>query len=292
MMISPKKYNIEYFLFILPAFSLFTLFFIIPFFSGIYYSLTSWNGISPKKPFVGLRNYSMLLGDRAFWASFRNTLVFTIAHVAIVNITALVMAFVLVKNIPLRKLFRCFFFLPNVFSLIIVGQIWSFLLGPVSYELGNLTNFSPLKIGWLSDPNIAIFSVVLASVWQAAGWYMLLFVAGLEAIPRDLYEAATIDGAGETNQFFSITIPLLVSTLVICLFLSTINSLRVFDIVYSMTGGGPGRATETAILNIYDTTFNSFFYGYGTAKAVFLLVVIILISFMQIFFLQKREVKF
>jgi raffinose/stachyose/melibiose transport system permease protein len=121
---------------------------------------------------------------------------------------------------------------------------------------------------------------------------MLLFIAGLEAIPRDLYEAAAIDGAGWFSRFFRITIPLLISTLIVCLFLSTINALRVFDIVYSMTGGGPGRATETALLNIYDTTFNSFFYGYGTAKAMLLLGAIILISFLQITFLKKREVKY
>ncbi|MDR2111409.1 MAG: sugar ABC transporter permease [Spirochaetaceae bacterium] len=291
-MIRRRKYDLEYFLFILPAFSLFTLFFIIPFFSGICYSFTSWNGISPNKTFVGLKNYAMLLADGFFWAAFKNTLVFSIIHVTLVNAAALILAMVLVRAIPLKKSLRVCFFLPNVLNLIIVGQIWRFMLGQVSYELGELTNTAFLKIGWLSDPNIALFSVVFASVWQAAGWYMMLFIAGLETIPRELYEAAAIDGAGWFSRFFRITMPLLISTLIVCLFLSTINALRIFDIVYSMTGGGPGRATETAILNIYDTTFNSFFYGYGTAKAVLLLGAIILISFLQIMFLKKREVKY
>jgi raffinose/stachyose/melibiose transport system permease protein len=287
-----RKYDLEYFFFVLPAFSLFTLFFIIPFFSGIHYSFTSWNGISPNKTFIGLKNYAMLLGDSSFWAAFKNTLAFSVIHVTAVNAAALILAVVLVKAIPLKKFLRSCFFLPNVLTLIIVGQIWRFMLGQVTYELGDLTNIVFLKIGWLSNPDIALFSIVLASIWQAAGWYMLLFIAGLESIPRELYDAATIDGAGRYSQFFRITIPLLVSTLVVCLFLSTINALRIFDIVYSMTGGGPGRATETVILNIYDTTFNSFFYGYGTAKAMLLLVVIISISFLQIVFLKKHEVKY
>ncbi|ADK79205.1 carbohydrate ABC transporter permease [Sediminispirochaeta smaragdinae] len=284
-------YSADYFLFILPAFSLFFLFFLIPVFNGVRYSFFEWNGISATKTFVGLENFRNILNDKIFFEAFKNTLKFTVVHVLTVNLLALFLAVLLTKpSVVGRNFFRGIFFLPNVLSLIVVGQIWKFFLGQASFELGKKIGVAVFQIGWLSDPQVALYSTIIASVWQATGWYMLIYIAGITAIPRELYEAATIDGGRQVFVFRHITLPLLIPSLTICIFLSTINSLRVFDIVYAMTGGGPGHATETALLNIYNTTFNSFKYGYGTAKAIVLLIVIIVVSFTQIILLKRKEV--
>ncbi|MCH3918048.1 MAG: sugar ABC transporter permease [Spirochaetia bacterium] len=284
-------YSIDYFLFIFPALLFFTVFFLIPVFNGICYSFVRWNGLSQTKVFVGIDNYKRIFSDEIFLSSFGNTIKFTIYHVIAINILSLFLALLLTRQVLHgRFFFRGVFFLPNVLSLIVVGQIWKFILGQASFELGKKTGLWLFSIGWLSNPKVALYSTIIASIWQAAGWYMMIYIAGILAIPSSLFEAATLDGAGSGYVFRHITFPLIIPSLTICLFLSTINSLRVFDIVYAMTGGGPGHATETALLNIYNTTFNSLQYGYGTAKAIILLGIIVIVSFGQLILLKRKEV--
>ncbi len=287
------KYDFEYFVFIFPAFFLFLIFFIIPFFSGIYYSLTSWNGISKHPRFVGIENYMKIFAsDSVFWDSFANTLIFTAGHVILVNVFSFILALILTKEIRFKKGLRVVFFLPNVLSMVIIGQIWSFIFGQASSELGRFFGIGFLNSGWLTNPDIALYSVILASLWQAMGWYMLIYVAGLEAVPQEVIEASVIDGAGGFRRYISVIIPLVIPSVTICLFLTLTNSLRVFDIVYAMTQGGPGYATTTVILDIYNTSFNSFLYGYGTAKSVLFLFFILGFSLIQVYALKKREVQY
>lgn len=288
-----RRHDLAYFAFILPAFALFLLFFIVPFATGIGYSLTNWNGIARNPVFVGLDNYVRLFTrDRVFWNAFRTTLLYTAGHVVLVNVSAFLLAVILTWPILFKRSLRVVFFLPNVLSLVVVGQIWAFLMGQASRDLFEATGLGLFAIGWISNPNIAIWSVVLASTWQAAGWFMLIYVAGLESIPRELMEAARVDGAGGVRIYVRVVIPLLVPAITIGLFLTLINALRVFDIVYAMTQGGPGFATQTVILNIYDTTFNSSLYGYGTAKSMVLVVVIAVVAFFQVCLLKRREVSY
>lgn len=288
-----RRYNAQYVLFVGPAMAAFASFFVVPFFAGIRFSLTSWNGISGTADFVGIANYVRLFTrDRLFWASFRNTLLYTAGHVALVNVAAFFLAVILTQPIAFRRQLRVLFFTPNFLSLVVVGQIWRFLMGQASQDLFELTGLSFFATGWISNPDIAIWSVVLASAWQAVGWFALIYIAGLESVPREVIEAARVDGAGRTRLYRSVIVPMIVPSITISLFLTLINSLRVFDIVYAMTQGGPGNATQTAILNIYDTTFGSSMYGYGTAKSMVMVVVIGVIAFAQVALLKSREVEY
>lgn len=288
-----SQYNAEYMFFIFPAFLLFCIFFIVPFFSGFYYSLTDWNGIAVNPTFVGLKNYIRIFEkDKPFWSAFLTTLKYAAGHVFFVNLLAFVLAVILTKPIIFNKTLRVFFFLPNVLSLVIVGQIWSFLFGEASGELGRITGISFFSIGWLSNPDIAIYSVIIASIWQSAGWFMLIYISGLEAIPMEIIEASKMDGVKGLKTYTTVILPLIVPSITVSLFLTLINSLRVFDIVYAMTQGGPGYATQTVILNIYYTTFNSSLYGYGTAKSMILVLAIFTVSFFQVYFLKKKEVSY
>jgi raffinose/stachyose/melibiose transport system permease protein len=288
-----RGYDLEYFAFILPAFILFAVFFIAPFLSGFYYSLTNWNGIDKAPQFVGLRNFRRLFTeDTMFWKSFLNTMLYTAGHVILANVLAFFLALVLTRGRRIDKPLRVAFFLPNVLSMVIVGAIWSFILGQASHELAADTGLGFLGLPWLGDGRYALPSVVFVSLWQAVGWYMLIYVAGLESIPSEIKEAAVIDGASPFGLIRHVTIPLILPSITICSFLSLVNSLRVFDLVYSMTQGGPGHETESIIMNIYTTSFRSFLYGYGTAKSLVLLVVILLFSFAQVYFLKRREVEY
>ncbi len=288
-----RRYNGEYFLFIAPAFLLFAVLFVVPFFSGFYYSITNWNGIDRVAQVVGLRNFQKIFTiDDVFWKSFQNTLIYTAGHVVLVNILSFFLALILTRKLLFQKPLRIIFFLPNVLSMVIVGAIWSFLLGQASHELAAKTGIALLGISWLGDPKFALLSVILVSLWQSIGWYMLIYVAGVESVPPALIEAAHIDGASPGQRLRRIILPLTVPSITICVFLTIVNSMRMFDLVYSMTQGGPGHETESVIFNIYNTSFHSFLYGYGTAKSLVLLVFILVFSFAQVYVLKRREVTY
>ncbi len=288
-----RKYNGEYFAFILPAFLLFAVLFIAPFFSAFYYSLTNWNGIDKVPSLVGFRNFRKIFTvDDVFWKSFFNTLIYAAGHVVLANVLSFFLALILTKKVLFQRPLRTIFFLPNVLSMVIVGAIWSFLLGQASHELATKTGIRLLGISWLGDPHIALTSVILVSLWQSVGWYMLIYVAGLESVPPTLIEAAHIDGASPGQRLVRIIVPLTIPSITICVFLTIVNSLRMFDLVYAMTQGGPGHETESIILNIYNTSFRSFLYGYGTAKSLVLLLFILAFSFAQVYVLKRREVTY
>lgn len=278
--------------FVAPAIALIFTFVAIPFMMCIYYSFRKWNGIGKTSTFVGLKNYIQLFtNDSIFKGAFIYSVLYTICVVLLVNILALLIALLLESNIKGKGFFRTSFYIPNIISLIIIGFIWKFIFGRVFDSLYTATNISVFGLSWLGDRNMAVISSILVSVWQGLGFYMLIYIAGLQSVPKSIMEAATIDGAGSIRKFFSVVLPMIVPSIAVCTFYSMSNSLKMFELIFSLTGGGPGTATTPIALDIYNTAFNNNSFGYGSAKSVMLFLLVALITVWQVTMLKRREVE-
>ena len=164
-------------------------------------------------------------------------------------------------------------------------------LGPLAKELAGTTGIEFLGANWLTDPNLALFSVVFATLWGSLGWYMLIYVAGFESIPLEYSESAQIEGCNALKEFLYIKLPLILPSVTVCVFLTLTNGLKVFDMLWSMTKGGPGKLTESVIMNIYNTSFSTFLYGYGVAKSLIVVVLIAIVGILQVFLTKRKEVE-
>jgi multiple sugar transport system permease protein/raffinose/stachyose/melibiose transport system permease protein len=280
--------------FILPAFVFYTAFVIVPTFSSSYYSLTSWDGISSEIRFIGLENFREIWESSRVHNALYNTLFLAVVLVLLENIVALGLA-VLVDQVRwLRNLFRSIFYLPVLMSGVVMGFIWVILL---SYNFGvvnqllDLLGLSHWKRDWLGDPDFAMLSIIVATVWKSAGYYMVIYLAGLQGISQELLEAASIDGAGRWQRFRHVTFPLLAGAMTVCIILSMINALKIFDQIAVMTDGGPGFETETLTYIIYKVAFGELRQGFGTALGIVLFLIILIISIIQIKVLRRREVE-
>jgi ABC-type sugar transport system permease subunit len=275
-----------------PSILMFSLFVIMPAVMSIYFSLTSWDGLSPHMQFIGLRNYMDLIHDERFWNAFRNTIFLAVALAILENIVALTLALILDKVLKARTLFRSIFYLPNLLSGIVTGYIWVALMN-YSFGIFNvvLNHLKIASINWLGNPGIALWSIIFVMVWKGAGYYMIIYIAGLNSIPSDILEAADIDGVSPIRKFFSITVPMLAGSFTINLTLSLINGLKVFDQIVAMTSGGPGFATETLTYQIYTVAFSEGKQGYGTAIALILFLLTMVFSLVETKLIRRFEVE-
>ncbi len=277
-------------LFLLPNLLIFVLFIIIPAARGLRMSLTDW-GIFTGSRWVGLKNFQRLLNDRVFWITVQNTLVYSAATVALLTVVALGLAMLLHKN-DLRgeRAYRSAFYIPSLLSMVTVGIAWRFILGD---EMG-VVNFVLRQlggngVGWLVDGRLAMLSVIIVSLWAQAGYYMVIMISGLQAIPRELYEAANIDGASRVGTFWHITLPLLKSTLLVVMVLSTIGAFKAYELITVMTGGGPGYATKLIVQQVYQVAFMEDRMGYAAAMSVALMVIIGLFTLVQFRLTGKEQ---
>ncbi|OXS52665.1 ABC transporter permease [Cohnella sp. CIP 111063] len=280
--------------FILPAFALYSVFVIWPTLSSINLSFTSWDGINPDIRYIGFENFKEMWNSPRVHNALINTIYLAIALVLLENIVALALAVLVDKVRWFRNLFRSIFYFPVLMSGIIMGFIWMIILNynfGVVNQLLDAIGLGNLKTDWLGNPDFALLSIILSTVWKAAGYYMIIYLAGLQGIPQELMEAASIDGAGRWKQFRHITFPLLAGATTVCVMLSMIGSLKMFDQIAVMTNGGPGFATETLTYIIYRVAFGEGRQGFGTALALVLFILILLISLVQIKVLRKREVQ-
>ncbi|MEG0764647.1 MAG: sugar ABC transporter permease [Pseudoflavonifractor sp.] len=273
--------------------TIFLLFFIVPFVDGIIMSFTNSNGFTDVFDFVGLQNYiDLFTKDTRFRNSFGVTMVFTVLNVVIGNVLALLLAFVIESGIKGKNFFRTMFFLPYVFALVIIGFAWKFIFTQFIPQLGQMLGLTALVQDYLGNPDLAIFSVIAMQIWYQLGYYMVIYIAGMQSIDRSLLEAAAIDGASTFKKYTKVVIPLLYPSISICLFTGIASSLKVFDAVLSLTGGGPGYATEVVSLNIYfEALGDAQRYGYGMAKSIVLAILIFAVTFIQRRFFEKREVE-
>lgn len=274
-----KKELLESILYTIPAIVLVCVVFYIPFVMGGYYSLTKWNGIAKEPVFIGFKNYMTLFeGSSGFLSSMVFTAKYTVLFMLMANVLALAVAVALTKKIPGVGIFRSMFFIPYIMSMTIVGFIWKFIFSQGFAVLYEKTSLEFLNWSWLGNGRLAFYSVVFVGVWQALGFYIVLYIAGLQAVPTDVLEAATIDGAGGVNKFFRVTLPLLKPSIITCVFMSLTNSLKVFDIILALTKGGPGEATYSVTMDIYREAFQKNNYGLGSAKAIVFFVIVLIIT--------------
>ncbi|MGG4145237.1 sugar ABC transporter permease [Paenibacillus algorifonticola] len=289
-----KKWGgkLEFTLFSLPVLICIAVAFYIPFAMTIRYSLTKWNGISKHPKFIGLDNFKQIfLNDANFTSSAWFTIKYAVLYIVLVNVLAIGLAVLLDMKLRTTSWLRAAFFIPYILSLVIVGFIWKFIFMQGFESLGESTGWGIFDLSWLGTPGLAFVSILLVSIWQSIGFYLVIYIAGLQSVPGDLKEAATVDGAGPFRTFFNITLPLLAPSITIAVFMALTNSIKVFDVILSLTGGGPGGSTYSIAYDIYRDTFQNNLYGYGTAKALILFVAVLFITIIQLTLFKRREVE-
>ncbi len=278
-------------LFTVPAILLVTVMMYIPFVMSGYYSLTEWNGIAKEPVFVGLENFKQILtGGSDYLGALLFTVKYTLGFVIFANVIALALAVALTQKFKGVNIFRGVFFIPYIMSMTIVGFIWKFIFTQGFAKLYELTDWAFLNESWLGDPRLAFYSVVFVGIWQALGFYIVLYIAGLQAVPADVLEAATVDGASRLQRFFKVTLPLLGPSFTTCIFMSLTNSLKVFDIILALTKGGPGTATYSATLLIYRDAFTNNKYGMGSAESIIYFIFVLALTQLVLKIFSSREV--
>lgn len=283
--------KLEFGIFTLPVLICIAIAFYIPFAMTIRYSLLKWNGISKNPQFIGLDNFKQIfMGDANFTSAAWFTVKYAIVYIVLVNVLAIGLAVILDMKLKSTTWLRTAFFIPYILSLVIVGFIWKFIFMQGFESLGASTGWGIFKLSWLGEPGLAFVSIVAVSVWQSIGFYLVIYIAGLQSVPEDLKEAATVDGAGPFRRFISITLPLLAPSITISVFMALTNSIKVFDVILSLTGGGPGGTTYSIAYDIYRDTFQNNMFGYGTAKALILFVAVLIVTLIQLSLFKRREV--
>lgn len=285
------KQDLTYVALVGPVFLVFSIIVLIPFVLGMYYSFTDWNGVSGTIEWVGLSNFIQIFNDSQFKASFLFTVKFTLVSVFLTNLLGFSLALILTQKLKTKNLLRTVFFMPNMIGGLLLGFIWQFIFVKVFASIGELTNFSLFQLPWLGDAETAFWGIVIVSVWQGAGYIMIIYIAALINIPSELVEAARIDGANSWNLLKHITLPLIRPAITISLFLTIAWSFKIFDLNFSLTGGGPFKSTESLAINIYTEAFVNNRYGLGSAKAFLFFIIVATITTFQVFYTKRKEIE-
>jgi ABC-type sugar transport system permease subunit len=278
-------------LWVLPAFLLYFIFKLAPMIAGIYLSLLDWDGIEPPE-FVGLRNYVRMFSDEIIGIALLNNVVYALGTVAGKIVISLFLALLLNQALRGRSFYRTALFLPVVMSFVVVGILWSWLyntqFGLVNSLLRQL-GLDFLIRDWLGDPKVALFSLIVVDIWKWYGFHMVIFLAGLQTIPAELYEAARMDGANRWQQFWRITLPLLQPVMLVNVTLSLMGGFNVFDIPYVMTEGGPANSTMVMALHIYVRGFKFYRFGYAAALSYALLTLVTILALIQMKLMSRSS---
>lgn len=286
-----KNNGKDFCMFALPGMFCFFAVVIIPFLYGVYLTFTDWNGVSQTKNFIGLKNFAGVMSDKQFWSSMLLTFKYVIIVVILVNVIAFAIAYLLTRGIKGQNFFRAGFFTPNLIGGIVLGYIWQFVFSRVFVNIGEGTGWNLFEISWLSEPNRAFAALILVSVWQLSGYMILIYVAGFMGLSEDVMEAASIDGASGFAKLKNIVLPLMMSSITICLFLTLSRAFMVYDLNLSLTAGGPYGTTEMAAMHVYEKAFTSRQFGVGQSEALILFIVVACISGLQVYFTKKQEVE-
>ncbi len=277
------------FIFVFPAFLVFAMIIILPIFFSVYYSTLDWNGIG-EATFIGIKNYINLFVNNAdgFMISIKNSFIIAFLSVFVQVPIALILALVISKGIKGEGFFRTVYFIPVIISTTVIGQLWMKIYQPKYGMLNNLLEILGvdfLKRNWLATPETALGSAFFVIIWQYIGYHMLLLYSGIKAIPTTIYEAAEVDGANNFQKATSITIPLILPMLKVCVTFALIGSLKTFDLIYVLTKGGPIHATEVPTTLMFSTIFLQNRYGYGSSMAIFIIIECLIFTvFIQKFF--------
>ena len=287
-----SKHKVKDFcMFGLPGLFCFFAVVIIPFIYCVYLTFTDWDGVSSEKHFIWFENFKGVIRDGEFWTSLLLTFKYVIVVVILVNVIAFVIAYLLTRGIKGQNFFRAGFFTPNLIGGIVLGYVWQFVFSRVFVNIGESTGWELFEASWLSDPNLAFAALVLVSVWQLSGYMILIYVAGFMGLSEDVMEAASIDGASGWTKMRKIILPLMMSSITICLFLTLSKAFMVYDVNLSLTAGGPYGTTEMAAMHVYEKAFTSRQFGVGQAEALILFIVVACISGIQVYLTKKQEVE-
>jgi len=276
--------ELPYIAFLIPALIVYTVMMFWPMVQAIFLSFTDWNGLSFEGlHFIGFENYAKVLHDKQIMTSMTNTFIFAIFVPIFVTIIAIPLSVALNSKMKTRNFQRAAFFFPSVPSALVLGYLWSYIMSPMDYGLLNkfVTSLGFRKVLWLSKPNLAMFSVIFVCVWSQIGWHACIYLAQLQSIPGELYESARIDGANGWQIFTRITIPLLKPAIGTSVMLLLISSLKVFDLPFALTGGGPGFSTTMISQVIIQKGFSDRMYGQSMATAVLFFIIVAVVTIIQ-----------
>lgn len=293
-----KQSRIVNILFVAPCVLAFTLIILVPFFFGLYYSMTDWNGVKDQVNFVGLKNFQYLFSAPDFLFSFLITIAYTAINIVLVNVVSFALSLIVTSNIRFRNFYRAGFFVPYLIGGIVLGYIWQFILNSILVALGKSLSLAFLQTSFLSLPDTVIWTMAAVNTWQYAGYIMLIYVASIQSIPASLMEAACVDGASFPSRVFHILIPMMANAFTISLFLTLTTSFKQFDMNLTLTNGGPAtrfldepvKASQLLAMNIFNTaTANRM--AEAQAKAVVLFIALVIVSLIQVTLNKKKEVE-
>lgn len=276
--------------FILPNFLGFALFTLVPVLAAFVLAFMNWDAYNPPT-FAGFKNFIRLFGDQNFHVALGNTLLYAIGHVPLTLVCSLGLAILLNQKLRGIAFFRVAIFFPYITSLVAIAIVWNMLFDPVNGPINQFLHLLGIANppGWTSSTDWALPAVIITSVWRDMGYYMVLFLAGLQAIPQEYYEAAAMDGAGRWRTFWNITLPSLRPTTFLVLVLLSVSSFKVFDLIFVMTGGGPGRATLVLSQLIYQDGILNGQFGYSSAISLVLFLIVLVVTVFQFRIQQRRE---
>ena len=280
----------QYLMFAGPGTILFFATVVVPFVYGLYLTLTSWDGVSRSKPFVGLLNFANAFKDTTYWQAMGRTVIYSVFAVVLINIVAFALAYLVTSGVKGQNFFRAGFFVPNLIGGIVLGYVWQFVFNRAFVAIGKAIS-GGTAVSLLSTPNGAMFCLILVSVWQYAGYMMLIYVAGFMSVSKDVQEAAMIDGCTPSQAMKNVTIPLMRSSFVQCIFLSITRCFVVYDVNLSLTKGEPFGSSVLAAMHVYNQAFTYKNYGLGQAEAVILFLVCAIVGVTQVMVGKKGEVE-
>ncbi|HOV40278.1 MAG TPA: sugar ABC transporter permease [Oscillospiraceae bacterium] len=287
-----KHKSIMNIVFLFPMLFTFALTVLVPFVIGIFYSFTDWNGIKFSN-FVGFENYITMFSSPDYLYSFVITVIFTAINMIAVNVVAFSLALLGASNLKGTGFYRAAYFIPNLIGGIVLGYVWQFIFNKAFVAV-----FEGSR-SMLTDPNLAILAILIVSTWQYAGYIMMIYLTGLQSLPRDVLEASSVDGASGIKTLFKIKIPMIANTFTVCIFLTLVNSFKQFDLNFAITNGAPSRilggkaiqSTSFLALNIYNTAISKNQYALGQTKAVIFFIILAIISLTQVAISKKKEVE-
>jgi raffinose/stachyose/melibiose transport system permease protein len=276
----------------IPSFAVVFLFILYPFFNGIQLSFTNWNGFSQEYDHVGFDQYKRLFADPTTWLVVKNTLLYGIGSTILQNALGLLYALLLNQSIKMKAVTRTVIYLPVIISPLIMGYIWYFFFSFQGGALNDALQFFGLeKINVLGNPEFNTWIIVFVNTYQYVGIAMIIYLAGLQSISKDFYEAAQIDGASSLQQFKNITLPLLMPSITINMVLNIIGGLKLFDVIIALTGGGPGNASQSMSTFMYDLYFKRQDAGYAATQGVFMAIIILVISLAALVYFKRKEIE-
>lgn len=261
------------------------------FVNGVFMSFTDWNGISEAYNMVGISNYIKAIRDINFWQSLGRTTQYVVGVVIIVNIVAFFFAYLLTRGYKGQGIFRTGFFVPNLIGGVVLGIVWKFIFSEALVQLGKISIFSTFADNWLSNPDTAMLAMIIVAVWQQAGYLMIIYMAGIIAVPETVCEAASLDGATGLYAIRKIILPLVMPSITICTFLSVKAAFMVYDVNLTLTAGGSFKSTIMASMHVYNKAFKYNDFGIGQAEAIILFLIVAVISVIQVTITKNKEVE-